>query len=212
MGRRRFAQVLMLLCVLALLPTTWIRLSTDGRVGPAAAAPHAPVAMVFGAGLRDGEPSRYLASRLDTAADLYHGGKVRALLLTGDNSRADYDEPTAMRDHLLRRGVPADRVVLDYAGFDTWASCSRAKRVFGVDEALLVSQAFHVPRAVALCDAAGVRAHGVAVAEARNAVWYAGHLRELAAGVKAGLEATFTPDPRFLGPQEPGIARALSAD
>lgn len=199
----------MLLVVMALLPATWLRLSTEGRASDVAGAPEAPVAVVFGAGLWDDEPSPYLAHRLDTAAELYSRGKVRALLVTGDNSRQEYDEPGAMRRYLVERGVPSKRIVADYAGFDTWDSCARAKRIFGVDHALLVSQDFHVPRAVALCEAAGVRAHGVRVAEPRDSVWYAGQVRELAAAVKAGLDATFTPDPHFLGPREDGVTRAL---
>ena len=116
----------------------------------------APVAIVFGAGLWNGEPSPYLAHRLDAAAALYDRGTVRAVLVTGDNSRHDYDEPDAMRAYLLRHGVPAHKIVSDYAGFDTWDSCSRAHRIFGVDRAVLVSQGFHIRRALALCTAAGV--------------------------------------------------------
>lgn len=134
---------------------------------------------------------------------------MRALLVTGDNSREEYDEPGTMRRYLVERGVPANRIVADYAGFDTWDSCTRAKRIFGVDRALLVSQGFHVPRAVALCRAAGVHAHGVRAPEPSGAGRYVDRARELAAAVKAGFEAALTPDPRFLGPREHGVSRAL---
>ncbi|MBO8190606.1 YdcF family protein [Streptomyces oryzae] len=201
----------MLACVLALLPATWMRLSTDGRIREGVAdAPSAPVALVFGAGLWDGEPSPYLAHRLDTAARLYRAGKVRVLLVSGDNSRRDYDEPGAMRDYLTDRGVPSSRIVADYAGFDTWDSCARAARVFGVHRALLVSQDYHLRRAAALCRAAGVDSYGVPVREPRDATWYAGGLRELPGAVKAAYDAALTPDPHFLGPREPGVRRALA--
>ncbi|MBO8189522.1 YdcF family protein [Streptomyces sp. DW4-2] len=200
-----------LVCVLALLPATWIRLTTDSRIrADIADAPRAPVALVFGAGLWDGEPSPYLAHRLDAAARLYRTGKVRVLLVSGDNSRKDYDEPGAMRDYLTDRGVPAARVVADYAGFDTWDSCARAARVFGVRRALLVSQDYHVRRAAALCRAAGIDSYGIPVREPRDATWYAGGLRELPGAVKAAYEAALTPDPHFLGPREPGVRRALA--
>lgn len=203
----------MVCCVLALLPAAWLRMSTGDRVLPpgttAAAAPSAPVALVFGAGLWDGEPSPYLAHRLDKAVELYRHHKVRAVLVSGDNSRTAYDEPGAMRGYLAKRGVPARRVVADYAGFDTWDSCTRAVRVFGVHRALLVSQGFHVRRAAALCRAAGLHAYGVPVSEPHDATWYAGSAREVLSADKAVLDAAFTPDPHFLGPRESAVGRAL---
>ncbi|WP_327392592.1 SanA/YdcF family protein [Streptomyces sp. NBC_01186] len=210
--RRRLVQGAALACVLAVLPATWLRLSTDSRVvrGGIEAAPSAPVAVVFGAGLWDGEPSPYLAHRLDTAIELYRHGKARALLVSGDNGRHGYDEPSAMRGYLTERGVPASRIVADYAGFDTWDSCTRARRIFGVDRALLVSQDYHVRRAAALCRAAGIDAYGVPVTEPRDVTWYAGGVRELPGAAKAALDAVFTPDPHFLGPHEHGVQRALA--
>lgn len=208
-GRRRLLWAAVALGVLALLPAAWLRITADDRVRTVADAPAEPVAVVFGAGLWNGEPSPYLAHRLDAAAELWRAGKVRAVLVTGDNSRTDYDEPTAMRDYLAAHGVPRDKVVLDYAGFDTWDSCARARRVFGVDRALLVSQGFHIRRALALCGAAGIEAYGIGVDEPHDATWYYGGAREVAGAVKAALDAAFTPDPRFLGPREGGVRRAL---
>ena len=114
-----------------------------------------------------------------------------------------------MRDYLAAHGVPRDKIVLDYAGFDTWDSCVRARRVFGVDRALLVSQGFHIRRALALCGAAGIEAYGIGVDERHDATWYYGGAREIAGAVKAAFDAAFTPDPRFLGPRERGVRRAL---
>jgi vancomycin permeability regulator SanA len=207
--RRRLLRVAVLVCVLALLPATWLQASAAGRVRTLADVPAAPVAVVFGAGLWNGEPSPYLAHRLDAAAALYAAGKVRVVLVTGDNSRKDYNEPGAMRSYLKRHGVPGSRVVLDYAGFDTWDSCTRARRIFGVRRAVLVSQAFHIRRALALCAAAGIDAYGVGVDERHDLTWYYGGTREVLGAAKAAFDAAFTPDPQFLGPAEPGIARAL---
>ena len=107
--------------------------------------PYEPVAIVFGAGAPGGRPSPYLARRLDVALDLYRRGKVTVVLVTGDNSQPDYDEPSAMRQYLVARGVPAARIVRDFAGFDTWASCERAKKIFGVDHATLVTRTSTCP-------------------------------------------------------------------
>ncbi|MEU2787404.1 ElyC/SanA/YdcF family protein [Streptomyces sp. NPDC007100] len=208
-GQRRAFQVAVLACVLALLPATWMNAAGGSRVRTVEDVPAAPVAVVFGAGLWDGEPSPYLAHRLDAAARLYERGTVRAVLVTGDNSREDYDEPDAMRAYLVAHGVPAGRIVSDYAGFDTWDSCTRARRVFGVDRAVLVSQGFHIRRALALCGAAGVEAYGVGVDDRHDVTWYYGGTREVFAAAKAAAEAAVRPDPHFLGPREDGVAAAL---
>ncbi|WP_037675828.1 vancomycin high temperature exclusion protein [Streptomyces griseus] len=210
-GQRRLVQVVMAVCVLALLPSTWMYVVTAGRLRTTADAPRTDVAVVFGAGLWDGEPSPYLAHRLDAAATLYREGRIKVVLVTGDNSREDYDEPDAMRAYLTRHGVPDARIVSDYAGFDTWDSCVRARKIFGVDRAVLISQGFHIRRAVALCRAAGVESYGVGVDAKHDVTWYYGGAREIFAAGKAALDALFEPDPRFLGPKEPGVARALAA-
>ncbi len=211
-GRRRAVQAVMAGCVLALLPATWLHTVADGRLRTTADVPRTGVAVVFGAGLWRGEPSPYLAHRLDAAAELYRSGRVRVVLVTGDNSREDYDEPDAMRAYLTGKGVPDGRIVSDYAGFDTWDSCVRAKKIFGVDEAVLISQGFHIRRAVALCQEAGVTSYGVGVDDVHDATWYYGGVREVAAAGKALMDAVVEPDPVFLGPQEPGVERALATD
>lgn len=209
--QRRLVQGLMVACVLALVPATWMRLESGDRVGTTAEAPAREVAVVFGAGLWKGRPTPYLAHRLDAAAELYRTGKVKVVLVTGDNSRVEYDEPDAMRTYLTGRGVPDERIVSDYAGFDSWDSCVRAKKIFGVDRAVLVSQGFHIHRAVTLCRSAGIDAYGVGVDEPRDITWYYGGARELAASGKAALDALLRPDPRFLGPEEQGVSEALAA-
>ncbi|RAJ73633.1 vancomycin permeability regulator SanA [Streptomyces sp. PsTaAH-137] len=207
--QRRAVQVVMALCVLALAPSAWLFASAGDRLRDVSDVPRTDVAVVFGAGLWDGEPSPYLAHRLDAAAELYRSGRVRVLLVTGDNSRAEYDEPDAMRTYLTRHGVPSGAVVSDYAGFDTWDSCVRAKKIFGVDRAVLVTQGFHVRRAVALCEAAGVSSVGVGVDEVHDVTWYAGGAREVLAAGKAVVDVVFRPDPHFLGREEDGVRAAL---
>ncbi|MEV7091129.1 ElyC/SanA/YdcF family protein [Streptomyces sp. NPDC093085] len=197
-------------CALALAPSTWLHAAADGRIRTVAEAPAEDVAVVFGAGLRAGRPTPYLAHRLDTAAELYRTGKVKVVLVTGDNSRVEYDEPDAMRGYLVQRGVPDRHIVSDYAGFDTWDSCVRAKKIFGVERALLVTQGFHVRRAVALCGVAGVEAYGVGVAEPHDATWYYGGVRELFAAGKALTDAATDRRPTYLGPAEPGVTAALA--
>ncbi|MFJ4780580.1 vancomycin high temperature exclusion protein [Streptomyces sp. NPDC088762] len=198
-------------CVLALLPSAWTHAAAADRLRSTADAPATGVAVVFGAGLWNGRPTPYLAGRLDAAAELYRTGKVKVVLVTGDNSRTEYDEPDAMRTYLTAHGVPEARIVADYAGFDTWDSCVRAKEIFGVERAVLISQGFHIRRAVALCQAAGVDSYGVGVPDEHDTTWYYGGTREVFAAGKAALDAAFKPEPRFLGPKEPGVSQALGA-
>ncbi|MGC5041589.1 SanA/YdcF family protein [Streptomyces sp. DT190] len=201
----------MLLCVVVLLPAMWVFATADDRLRTTADVPRTDVAVVFGAGLLwNGEPSIFLANRLDAAAKLYREGRVNVVLVTGDNSSHHYNEPHSMRHYLTHRGVPADRIVSDYAGFDTWDSCVRAKKIFSVDRAILVSQSFHIRRAVTLCQDAGVDSYGVSAADHHDAVWYYGAARELFAASKAAWDTVFEPDPQFLGPKEPGVERALA--
>ncbi|MFF8281050.1 vancomycin high temperature exclusion protein [Streptomyces lateritius] len=210
-ARRRTVRALMLGAVLALAPATWTHAVADGRLRTTADVPAQDVAVVFGAGLWNGRPTPYLAHRLDTAAELYRAGKVKVVLVTGDNSRIEYDEPDAMRAYLADRGVPDGRIVSDYAGFDTWDSCVRAKKIFGVDRAVLVTQDFHIKRAVALCGAAGIESYGVGVVEPHDATFYYGGTRELFAAGKAALDAALRPAPRFLGEREKGVTEALAS-
>ncbi|MHA6758838.1 SanA/YdcF family protein [Streptacidiphilus sp. PAMC 29251] len=206
-GQRRAFQAAVVLIALVSLPPAWLYTAEAGRLRTVASAPDAPVVVVFGAGLMDGKPSPYLANRLNAGLALYRAGKVRALLVTGDNGHVGYDEPDAMRTYLMGHGVPADRIVRDYAGFDTWDSCARAHRIFGVNRAILVSQGFHIRRAIALCRAAGIDSYGIGVDEAHDATWYYGGVRELPAAGEAALQVLFNPDPHLLGPKVNTLAR-----
>jgi SanA protein len=125
-------------------------------------APGKRVAIVFGAGLwRNGTATPILYDRVATAVDLYRAGKVEKLLMSGDNRFVDYNEPAVMREVALSLGVPSEVIVLDYAGRRTYDTCYRAKAIFGVNEAILVTQAFHLPRALYTCNHLGVESIGV---------------------------------------------------
>jgi vancomycin permeability regulator SanA len=202
--------------VLAVAGTqAWLRWSTrDRRYGRAEDVPAAPVAIVLGAKvLPDGRPSQLLARRLDRALELYKAGTVAAILVSGDHGRRGYDEVAAMSDYLRTHGVPAGKIAADHAGFDTWASAIRARRVFGVRTAVMVTQHFHLPRAVALARRAGIEAYGLGDDSARThpKVTRAGRARELLAGLKAGWTLLARPDPTYLGPYETAVDDAISS-
>jgi vancomycin permeability regulator SanA len=132
-------------------------------------APQAPVAIVFGAGLESGsEPSPILAERLDTALTLYRTRKVTLLLVSGDSSDRYHDEARVMRRYLMDRGVPEAAVLEDPAGASTYDTCYRARSTYGVRRALLVSQSFHLPRALFIAESLGIDAWGVAADSERS--------------------------------------------
>ena len=189
------------------LPWIYIRLKTQSRIfRTAAESTEAPVAIVFGAGLtRDGAPMPVLADRVATAVELYKAGKVRKLLLTGDNRFPEYNEPEAMRQYALSLGVPEADLVSDYAGRRTYDSCYRARFIFQVRKAILVSQEFHLPRAVYLCDQLGIESVGVAADRRayRTSSLIQWNLREWPACIFAVLETQITHPQPVLGPVEP---------
>jgi SanA protein len=157
---------LLILSILGLLVLFMPRLVTGlfarGRTYTASNVPTRRVAIVFGAGLwRNGTPTPVLADRVTAAANLYFTGKVEKLLMSGDNRFVDYNEPEAMRQLALSLGVPNEAIVLDYAGRRSYDTCYRAKAIFKVDQAILVTQAFHMPRVIYLCDHLGVDSVGV---------------------------------------------------
>jgi SanA protein len=138
------------------------RLQARSKIYTVENVPPSQVAVVFGAGLRkDGSPTAVLRDRVKTAADIYFAGKVKKLLMSGDNRFVDYNEPQSMFDYAVSLGVPAGDIVLDYAGRRTYDTCYRARHIFGVHNAILVTQQFHLPRALLICNGLDIQANGV---------------------------------------------------
>jgi len=153
---------LAVLGVVAALPRLYTALKYTPQITVVAEAPERRVAIVFGAGLRrDGRPTAVLYDRVLTAVQLYQQGKVHKLLMSGDNRFENYNEPESMKQAAIELGVPEQDIVLDYAGQRTYDTCYRARHIFGLQEAVLITQSFHLPRALYLCEALGVNAVGV---------------------------------------------------
>lgn len=175
------------------------------RIYAESKSPTERVAIIFGAGLRrDGTPTAMLRDRILTGADLYFSGKVEKLLMSGDNRFADYNEPESMRQFALLAGVPDQAIVLDYAGRRTYDTCYRAKAIFGIKSAVLVTQKFHLPRALFLCNTLGLKTVGV---EASNCYWngspFVWDVREQFATIAAFLDLYVSNPSPVLGKPEP---------
>jgi SanA protein len=178
---------------------------THGDVTTVADADGAQAAIVLGArALPDGGMSSMLQDRVERAAELYRTGKVDKVIVSGDHGTWEYDEPGTMRDALIRDGVAPQDVFTDHAGFDTWATMRRAHEVFGVDRAIVVTQAFHISRAVYLAHAAGMDAQGVTsdLQSYGGPAQRSSEVREVVARVKAFGSATVNA-PVVLGPEIP---------
>lgn len=167
--------------------------------------PAEPVAIVLGSSPRLGAVKNpYFEHRMDAAASLYRSGKVSKLLVSGDNSTKNYDEPTAMRDSLIARGVPTAAIVLDYAGFRTLDSIIRAKKVFGVQRCAIVTDDFHLPRALYIAANEGIDAVGFQTEPVPHSVSPWTYVREVGARSLVWLDLhVLNRQPRFLGPKEP---------
>jgi SanA protein len=182
-----------------------VALGGGGWTRDPAAAPPAQAALVLGAQVKpDGAPSAMLDDRVRAAAALYRDRRVAKVLVSGDHGRTGYDEVGTMRRELLRLGVPAQDIFEDHAGFDTWDSMVRARKVFEVKSAIVVTQRFHLARALWLARRAGLRASGLA-ADARGygSVMRSLQAREVVARVKAVGDVVSGAGPRFLGPTHP---------
>ncbi len=165
-------------------------------------APSQRVGIVFGARVYpSGRLSGMLRDRVETGVALYQAGKVEKLLMTGDNSRVDYNEPDAMKAHAVSLGVPAADIQVDYGGRRTYDSCYRAQEIFQVSSAILVTQGFHLPRALYLCHQLGLQAVGVASDisryDPRSVTW--SEAREVPALLSALVDVVRRAPPPVLG-------------
>lgn len=163
--------------------------------------PARDVALVLGTGPRVGRfQNPFFEARMDAAAKLWRAGKVRHLLLSGDNGRRDYDEPTAMRDALIGRGVAATALTLDYAGFRTLDSMERARQVFSLRQVIIVTDGWHQPRALFLARAAGLDAVGFSSSDVPWSMSVRTRVREWLSRVKALADIyVLHTRPKFLG-------------
>ena len=205
--------VYLLFLILSLIfvgPPTMLFFRSNSRTFRMDDSPPSPIAIVFGAGLRrDGTPTTVLRDRVSTASDLYLSGKVTKILLSGDNRCAAYDEPSAMYKYALELGIPAKDLVRDFAGQRTYDTCFRAREIFKIQNALLITQNYHLPRAIFICDVLGINVYGVSSDRHtyRKSVLLFWFLREIPAILKAMLDVWVIKPIPILGEPEPIFTR-----
>lgn len=149
--------------------------------------------------LRSGVRNPYFQNRIQAAAELYKAGKIKYILVSGDNHRTEYNEPEEMRKALIQKGVPEDAIFLDYAGFRTLDSVVRANKIFGQQKFTIISQQFHNQRAVYIASWYGLDTVGYNAKDVSLSVGLKVQVRELFARVKVFIDFLFNKSPKFLG-------------
>ncbi len=207
---RKLLAALLTLVALPLVGAAWanwrVQDAARGRIFlDAKEVPARTVGLVLGTSptYRGGIPNAFFERRLDAAAALYRAGKVRCLLASGDHGTRYYNEVEAMRQGLVKRGVPASKIALDHAGFRTLDSLVRAKKVFGINDAVVVTDGFHLPRALYLAESNGIDAVGLTSANLTSSAARRPALREIGARALMMIDVLTHRQPRYLGPHVP---------
>ncbi len=164
--------------------------------------PHVRTAIVLGAGvLKNGELTEILRDRMDRTLELYEKGLVDVILVTGDDGSSFYNEVNPSRNYLMSKNIPSEHIFLDHAGFDTYSSMYRAREVFLVDKTIIVTQSFHLPRAVFIARKLGIEAYGFPSDQHTYSV--KNNARELLANIKAVMDIVYKRVPKYLGEEIP---------
>lgn len=197
LGARLALVVLLAFAALLMIIPVLMRFAEDPYMYASIAdVPQADAALVLGASVYRGSPSPVLEDRAHTAVDLFKDKTVAKILVTGDNGSLSHDEVTPVRKYLLQAGIPAGDIFLDHAGFDTYSSMYRARDIFGARSIIIVTQDFHLPRALYIARSLGLTAYGVPLHDGGEARDY---LREIPAALKAVVDVLLHRKPKYLG-------------
>ncbi|KRT17550.1 hypothetical protein ASU31_03135 [Pedobacter ginsenosidimutans] len=161
--------------------------------------PGTKVAIIFGAGINNNKPSKYLKDRLDAGIELYKNNKIDKILLSGDNGSDEHDELTVMKLYCYQHGVDTNKIYLDYAGFDSYSTLYRSKYIFNIDTAILVSQKYHLNRCINIGNKLGVKSYGFAADKGTYQGYKYASFREYFAVVKSTIDLMIGRKPHFLG-------------
>lgn len=149
--------------------------------------------------LDSGNINPYFKNRIDATVELYESGKISHIVISGDNSRKEYNEPQDMKDALVLRGISSEDITLDYAGFNTYDSVQRMKKIFSQKEFIIVSQKFHNQRAIYISQSIGLKAYGYNAQDLDSYYGFKVNMREKLARVKMFIDIIFKREPKFLG-------------
>ena len=194
--------IFVFLSISTLLTSSWIDYKANGKTfNNVDSIPKNKVGLVLGTikELSNGHINLYYLYRINATVELYNAGKIDFVLISGDNSRKDYDEPSDFKNDLIQKGIPEEQIFLDYAGFRTLDSVIRAKEIFGQDSITIISQKFHNERAVYLAQCHGIEAVAYNAKDVTSRYGLKTRLREYLARVNASLDVVLNTEPKFFG-------------
>jgi len=204
MNIKKIIKLLFFAFILGLITVLGINLLVKHQTDPviysnAQDAPKTKVGIIFGAGINNNKPSKYLKDRLDAGIKLYNNHKIDKILLSGDNGSDAHDELTVMKLYCYQHGVDTNKIYLDYAGFDSYSTLYRSKFIFKIDTAILVSQKYHLNRCINIGNKLGVKSYGFAADQGTYQGFKYVSFREYFAVVKSTLDLMIGRKPHFLG-------------
>ena len=189
-----------ILFTLVVLVNFYVKSSTEDYIFTSdSKIPTEKVGIIFGAGINGDQPSKYLKDRLDAGIHLYNKNKIQKILLSGDNGREEYDELTIMKNYCYQHGVDTTKIYIDYAGFDTYSTLYRAKRIFKINSAILISQKYHLNRAVFIGRQNGLNVLGYSANKGAYRGYKYVRFREYFSIFKSAIDVFRHRKPRFLG-------------
>ena len=204
--KKVYIPTILILIILSLVSILWanstINKQTESRMySDTDSIPENNVGLLLGTSkfLRNGNSNQYFENRISATIQLYKAGKIKNVVISGDNSKKDYNEPEDMKNELIKRGIPEDRIYLDFAGFRTYDSVFRMKEIFGQDRFTIISQEFHNQRAVYIASALKLNAIGFNAKDVNAYNGFKTKIREKFARVKMFIDLIFDKKPKFLG-------------
>ena len=204
--KKVYIPTILILIILSLVSILWanstINKQTESRMySDTDSIPENNVGLLLGTSkfMRNGNSNQYFENRISATIQLYKAGKIKNVVISGDNSKKDYNEPEDMKNELIKRGIPEDRIYLDFAGFRTYDSVFRMKEIFGQDRFTIISQEFHNQRAVYIASALKLNAIGFNAKDVNAYNGFKTKIREKFARVKMFIDLIFEKKPKFLG-------------
>lgn len=195
--------ILLVLCLISIYGADkLVEKTAEGRLyNSADSIPHNKIGLLLGTSktLPNGHTNLYYTYRIQAAVELFKAGKIDFILVSGDNSRKDYDEPSTIKNDLIAAGIPAEKIYLDYAGFRTLDSVVRCKEIFGQTSITVISQPFHNERAIFIAGYKNIQAIGYNARDVNAHYGFKTRLREKFARVKMILDLVFGKSPKYLG-------------
>ncbi len=196
-GLKRIGSIVVIVSLLFIGPFFTMRVMGERYIfSNVAVVPQSDIGILLGASVVQGKPSPVLQARAEAAVRLYEAGKIKKILVTGDDEEPDYDEVTPVFRYLIDSGIPQDDIILDHGGLDTYSSMYRARNVFDVSSATIITQDFHMPRALFLARWLGMDAYGLTAAG--GDMFTHEYSREIPASVKAAVDLLSKREPRYL--------------